>query len=183
MSKTNSTANEKKVNPAIEQLKRLHSAQAIERKDMGLRDYIAKFGTDGAADLAISGMMSKFIPKYEKDATGQRGYFTMLYLAGGMKIGAFSNALYDLATFFYSKLPGYSDDGHFFKFEFTCGDVLNVHVSTVPLDGGKSTYNFEIVDGVLEHSVSALMDPAEAGHMLTATNALSLEAAAADPEE
>jgi hypothetical protein len=167
-------------NAAVEQLKKLHSAQSIERKDISLEKFLAKNGDDaGHATIAIGGLMSKFVPKYEKAETGQRGFFTMIYDTNGLKIGAFSNALYEFASFFYSKLPGYDPDGRFFKFNFVGGDTLIVDVSEVPLDGGRSTYNFEILSGVIEHNVDSIMDPASGGKMIGSTNVLAIPAPAA----
>lgn len=171
---------------AIDQLKKLHSAQAIERKDISLEKYLAKNADEnGHATIAIAGFMSKHIPKYEKAELGQRGFFTMLYNTDGVKIGAFSNALFEFATFFYSKAPGYDENGKFYKWEFTEGDMILVDVSEVNLDGGRSTYNFELLSGVLDHKVNVLFDPAQAGNLLgiTSSNLLTIDTPDAVPGE
>lgn len=173
---------------AIDQLKKLHAAQSIERKDINLKDYVTINALKtGVAVMELKGFMSKYVPKYDKPDKGQRGFFTMLYLTDGTKVGAFSEALYDFVSFFYSKAPGYSPDGRYFQFNLTGGDTILVDIQTVALDAGKSTYNFQIIGGEMTHQVEILFDPAQAGNMIGTTNMLALGASDAatdaDPED
>ena len=69
----------------------------------------------------------------------------MIYLEDGRKVGAFSNALYTFAEFFY-KGAGLDPASLFNKIDFKDGFIV-CKVTKVELDGKKSTYNFEIADG------------------------------------
>jgi hypothetical protein len=133
---------EPKTNSVVDKLKKMHSARAIEQKDFSLKDLFPA-GTE-SVDLEVIGLASKFVPKYCNE--NNAGYHTMIYLKDGKKTGAFSNALFEFARFFYEGV-GLDLDSTFNKVEFANGGFLKVRVSEVPLDKKKSTYNFEIVEG------------------------------------
>lgn len=127
----------------MDRIKKLHQAQAIERKDISLKDLVAQEGKDGALTIKIKGFASKWVEKYASE--DNKGYHTMVYLADGRKTGAFANSLYDLASFFY-KGAGLNVGELFNKIDFKDG-YIEVKVTTIELDKKKSTYNFEILDG------------------------------------
>lgn len=130
---------------AIDKIKKLHSAMSIERKDITLQDLVSQEGNkEGIAIVEITGLASKYVPKYHNE--NNQGFHTMVYLKDGRKTGGFSNALYDLARFFYDG-AGMDATSTFNKVEFSSGGFIKVAISKVKLDGGKSTYNFEILDG------------------------------------
>lgn len=139
-----------KMSNAIDKIKKLHSAMSIERKDISLKDLVSKEAEkDGTVTVEIIGFASKFVPKYHNE--NNQGYHTMIYLKDGRKTGAFSNALYDFARFFYEG-AGMDTTAEFNKLMLAENGFLKVKVSPVKLDGGKSTYNFEIVDGDVDTS-------------------------------
>lgn len=137
---------------AIDKIKKLHSAMSIERKDVSLKDLVAQEADKktNIAVLEITGFASKYVPKYHNETNP--GVHTMLYLKDGRKTGGFSTALLELAQFFY-KGAGQDPFSQFNKVEFTEGDYIKVAVAVVKLDGGRTTYNFEILDGVVEHGI------------------------------
>lgn len=132
---------------AIENLKRMYSAQAIEAKDISLQDLVNKEGKDGSIVIRINGIASKFVKKYASE--NNYGYHTMLYMIDGRKTGAFSNALYDFARFLYAGAK-LNTDAEFNKIEFPEDGFLEIKVTVIKLDSKKSTYNFEIVDGLVD---------------------------------
>lgn len=137
---------------AIDKIKKLHSAMSIERKDISLKDLVSNEADKktGTVVVDIVGFASKYVPKYHNE--NNAGMHTMLYLADGRKTGGFSNALFELAQFFY-KGAGQDPFAQFNKVEFTQGDFVKVGITHVKLDGGRTTYNFEIVDGMVEHGI------------------------------
>lgn len=142
-------------NNAIDKIKKLHSAMSIERKDIALKDLVANEADKktGIAVIEITGIASKYVPKYHNE--NNQGFHTMLYLKDGRKTGGFSNALLELAQFFY-KGAGQDPHSTFNKVEFKEGDFVKVGIAVVKLDGGRTTYNFEIIDGVVEHGIERL---------------------------
>lgn len=118
----------------------MHAARSVEQKDLSLKDFFT--GKEKEAVLEITGLASKYVPKYHNE--NNPGYHTMIYLKDGRKTGAFSNALFEFAKFFY-ELAGLDVDSTFNKLEFPNG-VLKVKVIKVDLDKGKTTYNFEIIE-------------------------------------
>jgi hypothetical protein len=129
---------------AIDKLKKMHSAVSIESKDFSLKEIFA--GKETEAVLIVTGLASKFVPKYHSDSN--YGYHTMIYLIDGKKTGAFSNALYEFAKFFYIGAQ-LDPNAEFNKIMFTDG-FIQVRVSKVDLGKGKTTYNFEILDGEVD---------------------------------
>jgi hypothetical protein len=139
---------EKQMSNAIERIKKLHTAMSIERKDISLKDLVAKEGKNGAVTIEIVGLASKYVPKYHNE--NNQGMHTMIYLKDGRKTGAFSNALYDFARFFYEGAQ-MDTKAEFNKIMFTDKGFLKVNVAVVELEKGKTTYNFEIMDGLVEN--------------------------------
>lgn len=127
-------------NKMIENLKKLHSAQAVEKKDFSLADCFDSKTKEVV--LSITGLASKFVPKYKNE--NNPGFHTMMYLKDGQKTGAFSTALHEFASFFYEK-AGLDPEEKFNKIMFN--GSIDVKVSKIALDGGRGTYNFEIIDG------------------------------------
>lgn len=131
---------------AIDKIKKLHSAMSIERKDINLRDLVLteKDKKTNILTIDVVGFASKFVAKYCNE--NNQGYHTMVYLKDGRKTGAFSNALYDFAKFFYEG-AGMDTTKDFNKLMLQEGGFLKIAVCVVELDAKKTTYNFEIVDG------------------------------------
>jgi hypothetical protein len=130
-----------KSNGLVEALKKMHSAQAIEKKDFALQDLFDSKTKEVTIDVA--GFASKFVPKYHKE--DNPGFHTMIYLADGQKTGAFASSLWYFAQFFYEK-AGLNPEDKFNKLMFD--GSLKVKVTLIPLENGsKKTYNFEIVEG------------------------------------
>jgi hypothetical protein len=142
------------MNKIVENLKKMHDAQRIENKDFSLKHlFVLSNATinkltkpyqqeDGSAILPVVGLASKYVRKYDNE--NNPGYHTTVYLKDGKKTGAFSTALYEFAQYFYEQ-AGMGGDSTFKKLEFN--GCMNVKVTKVDLDGGHTTYNFEIVEG------------------------------------
>lgn len=139
MSKTNSSM--------VQNLKKLHDMTSVEKKDISLKDLVAAAGKQ--CIISVTGFASKLVPKYTSNEN--RGYHTMVYTVNAdgeeIKTGAFSNALYDFAGFFY-KCAGLDTTADFNKIIFD--KPVDVEISVVKLDGGKTTYNFDIVGGEMQ---------------------------------
>lgn len=128
-------------NSLIDRIKKMHSAVSIEKKDYSFKDL---FKDNESVTLEIQGLATKFVPKYAKEENA--GYHTTVYLKNGEKTGCFSGALLEFANFFYSN-ANMDTKADFNKITFD-GSII-VKVTKIKLDGGRSTYNFEIVDGVV----------------------------------
>lgn len=140
---------------AIENIKKLHSAMSIERKDISLKELVAAEADKKSKVLVmnVAGFASKYVPKYHNE--NNQGFHTMIYLTDGRKTGAFSNALYELAQFFY-KGAGLSEHEKFNKIMFNEGGFIQIAVTVVELDSKKTTYNFEILDGNVDKGVETM---------------------------
>jgi len=138
----------------IDQLKKMYSAMAIEKKDISLQDLVNQKGKDGVIEVEIVGLASKLVPKYQ-NATND-GYHTMVYLKDGKKTGGFSNALHQFANFFYEG-AGLDTEAAFNRVNFNEKSFIKARISIVKftdvMDGktvNKTTYNFELLDGDVE---------------------------------
>jgi hypothetical protein len=142
-------------NNAIDKIKKLHSAMSIERKDVSLKDLLAQEADKktNVLTIEVTGFASKYVSKYHNE--NNSGMHTMVYLKDGRKTGAFSNALFELARFFY-KGAGLDEFAQFNKIELKDGGFIKLNVALVKLDGGRTTYNFEIVDGNIDAGVEKL---------------------------
>jgi hypothetical protein len=148
----------------LENIKKAHQARSIEKKDFSLTELFT--GKETETTLKVIGFASKLVEKYKSESNA--GFHTMVYLQDGQKTGAFSNALYEFAKFFYEG-AGLDADSSFNKVEFPNGHI-EVKVSKIDLGKGKTTYNFEIVDGEingiarmgkLENSAPMLLEAGE----------------------
>lgn len=158
----------------LEKLKKLHDMQSIKKKDISLRDLIAKEGKAGSVVLDVIGFESKFVPKYEQPGKCL-GYHTTIFLSDGRTTGCFSNALYELAGFFYKLMPGYTEGLDFYPCHFTGGDVIVIEAETVALADNKSTYNFEVTgQGELSHPVEGIFGATYTGNLLSAVDVMEL---------
>lgn len=148
----------------IEMLKKLHSAQAIEQKDYPLKDLFTS--KEPTKTLQIVGFASKHVPKYEKE--GNAGYHTTIYLSNGERTGCFSSALHDFAKFFY-QTAGLDPADTFNKLMFTDGGFISAKVTKIPLAEGRTTYNFELLDGEFV-TVERITNNSGGALLLAATN-------------
>lgn len=148
-------------NSLMDKIKKMHSAVSIEQKDYSLKEIVNKNTPE--AILEIKSLSSKFVAKYHKD--GNEGYHTTIQTSDGKRTGCFSGALLEFARFFYSnaKMDTTSD---FCKITFD--GFIKVKVTYVPLDAGRSTYNFEILDGEIKGL--ELMGGGDAGGNLLLTS-------------
>lgn len=158
----------------VEQLKKAHSARSIEQKDLSLKDFFSK--DVQTVTLQITGFASKLVEKYKSDTNA--GYHTMIYLKDGKKTGGFSGALYDIAKFFY-EAAGLDLNSTFNKIELT--GYIDVKVSIIDLGKGHTTYNFEILDGVVT-GYSRMGKLGNAQPLLTEAGAKELEETTKEPE-
>lgn len=157
---TNETAvaiSEKKKSAAVAKLMNLYATRAVEQKDFTLKEafqigckaaapYVQE---DGSLLLPVIGFASKFVAKYAKD--GCAGYHTMIYLADGKKMGAFSNALLRHAEFFYLGTGTTLSD--YARIDFDAPIDIRVTLETFDTDDHKggtveaTSYGFDIVGG------------------------------------
>lgn len=144
----------------IDQLKKLHQAQAITKKDFSIKALFENNkaakpyqNDDGTATLEIVGFSSKLVPRYISETNA--GYHTTVFLKDGKKTGAFSGALLELASFFYQAAQ-LDVSAPFNQIMFNESDFVKVKVSKVDLSEGHMTYNFELVDGQLDKGVEIL---------------------------
>lgn len=127
----------------IEKIKKMHSAISIEKKDYSFKDM---FKETDVVVLDIKGLATKFVPKYAKEENA--GFHTTVYLTNGEKTGCFSGALLEFANFFYSNAD-MDTKADFNKITFD--GHLQVKVTKIKLDGGRFTYNFDIMGGEVSH--------------------------------
>lgn len=141
----------------LKQIKSVYSTQSIERKDISLKDLLNKEGKNDSIVVNITSFTSKLVPKYKNEHC--YGMHTMITISDKIKdgkkevervrkTGGFSNALFEFAKFFYNGV-GLNPYDDFNKTELV-GTGIQTRISIVKLDGGKSTYNFEILDGDVE---------------------------------
>lgn len=142
---------------AIDKIMKLHAATSIEKKDIALRDLLIRDGgKEKTVTVKIKGFASKYVPKYHNE--NNDGFHTMIYLddEAKTKTGCFSNALHELANFFYQG-GGVDISAPFKKINFTDDAYIEVKITHVDLDAKKSTYNFEIVGGNVEANKIEMM--------------------------
>lgn len=125
----------------VDKIKKVHGAMNVEKKDKSLKEIVQD---KKPVTVTVTAISSKFVPKYFNEQTGQKGMYTILYTEEHGKIGAFSNAMYEFGAFFFDALETREVSGYK-KVEMDGN--LKVSISKVDLDGGKSTYNFEILEG------------------------------------
>ncbi|MCU7522806.1 MAG: hypothetical protein HF312_21600 [Ignavibacteria bacterium] len=170
---------------AIKALIKAHKAKSISEDTFTLINFLAKFEESkgdrkGIARMELVGLEAKYIPKFDRNSpewNGQaqgNGFRTRFFLKDGSTVGTFSGAAHDFFKF-YAELMGYDRQlPSFLHIDIT--GVLQVDISKVALDGGKSTYNFEIVE-----EGSELTGFSE--YLPTAQEVLSLEAPGEPTEE
>jgi hypothetical protein len=162
---------------AIQNLIKAHKAKAVTQDTYTLQKYLAKFeGENGApkekAHMVLKGLEAKYIPSFDKNSpswNGQsqgNGFRTRFILEDGSTVGSFSNGAYQFFVFF-AQLMGYEGSETFLHIDIN-GQV-KVEISTVPLDGGRSTYNFELLEEGSE--LNGFSD-----YLPTTENILSLDA-------
>ena len=128
---------------AIVMLKKAHAAMSFSTWDSNLIDFIDenKDKTTKTAQMTIINMESKFVPQYLKKHEDSEGYRTVFTLADGTTVGTFSNAAFRFFQFFaqlmgHKEVPGY--------LSIAIDGTILVNLSIESLDGGKTTYNFEL---------------------------------------
>jgi hypothetical protein len=143
----------------IDAIKKAHEARRIKQKDYSFKNLFEnkakekelKVDENGAIVLEVVKIESKYVPKYHNE--NNQGYITTLTLKNGKTVGAFSNALHEFANFFYEG-AGVNLDDTFKKVDIKGADnkpgFVKVKVTKIDLDGSKSTYEFEVIDGNVE---------------------------------
>ena len=139
---------------AIKSLIKAHKAKSISEDTFTLINFLAKMEETkgerkGIARMELVGLETKYIPKFDRNSpewNGQaqgNGHRTRFFLKDGETVGSFSQASHEFFKF-YAELMGYDRIPSFLHIDVA--GVLQVDVSKVQLDGGKSTYNFEIIE-------------------------------------
>lgn len=129
----------------IQNLIKAHKAQTVVKDDYTLEKYLAKKEENGVAILHMKAIETKYIPKYDNQATGgSLGMRTRFIQTDGTTIGTFSNAAYQFFAFFANLMK--HDTSHINYLHIDIDGELVVKVSEIALDQTRSTYNFEIVE-------------------------------------
>lgn len=175
---------------AIKNLMKAHKAQAISKDTHSLKTYLATEGVKGTARMEIVAVETKYVAKFDQNSpqwNGQaqgNGHRTRFTLSNGETVGTFSQAGHAFFTFF-ANLMGHSEIRDFLHIDIS--GVLQVDLSTIELDGQRSTYDFTIhEEGSVLNGFSEYIP--NAAEILGITNNVSLEApkqveALPEPEE
>lgn len=136
MSKNNPLAN----------LRKAHQAQSIANDSHTLQNWVAQ---NGETPMMLKAIEVKYLPQYDasnpqaKAGVSGNGYRTRFITADGESIGTFSGAAYTFFQFI-AGIMGIDQSAAYQHIDVN--GVIPVKVSKVQLDGGKSTYNFEILE-------------------------------------
>jgi hypothetical protein len=129
-------------NDLIDRIKAMHKAETIENKDYSLKQLFKN--DNDVVQIEVVGLSSKRVPKYISEEND--GYHTTLYLKNGEITGCFSGALHEFANFFYRHI-GLDTTSDFNKVTFD--GFITVKITKIDLKKGRTTYNFEVIDGEL----------------------------------
>jgi hypothetical protein len=138
----------------IANLKKAFQTRAITQDTFSLQKFVAKHGEankDGVetARAEIVGLEVKYIAQFDasnphaKAGVAGNGFRTRFFLKDGSTIGTFSNGAYNFFRFF-AEIMGHNTEGNFLHIDID-GQIF-VDISILPLDGNKSTYNFDLVE-------------------------------------
>lgn len=133
-------------NNALSNLRKAHQAQSINKDSYTLQKWVE---THANEPMMITAIEVKYIAQYDaenanaKAGVSGNGYRTRFVTQDGESIGTFSGAAYQFFQFIAGIMQ--LDQSAAYQ-HIDVNGVIPVMVTKVALDGGKSTYNFEILE-------------------------------------
>lgn len=132
---------------AIQKLTQAWKATGITKDDNTVAKCFEANAEKGKLLITLTAIESKYVPKFDKrdleegQGAGNLGFRTRFFTKEFGSLGSFSNAAHTFYGFF-AALMGQDSESTFGHIDIA-GEIKLV-VTKVPLDGGKTTYNFEI---------------------------------------
>lgn len=133
-------------NNPLSNLKKAHQAQSVTSDTYTLQKWVAK---NEGTPLMLKAIEVKYIPQYDaaspmaKQGVSGNGFRTRFFTEDGETVGTFSAAAYNFFQFIAGIMQ--LDQSAAYQ-HIDINGVIPVLVSKINLEGGKSTYNFEILE-------------------------------------